>query len=151
MAVDYDWTSKKPPTYCRPHGKRIVGFINGVGLCQDCIPKGYDMVQVTDDTFQQEVLSSDIPVLVDFYADWCPPCRMAEPYIEELAGEYGDRVKFAKVNVDTSSKYAVENGVRGIPNFIVFKGGKRMTQFVGWHDKSAEEIRAALETALASN
>jgi thioredoxin 1 len=107
-------------------------------------------MQVTDETFQQEVLASTVPVLVDFYADWCAPCRAAAPTIDALAEEFAGRVKVVKVNVDDSSKNAVEQGVRGIPNFIVFKGGQRVAQFVGWHDKAADEIRAALEAALAS-
>jgi thioredoxin 1 len=108
-------------------------------------------MQVTDETFQQEVLASETPVLVDFYADWCGPCRAAAPVIEALAEEYAGKIKVVKVDVDTSSKNAVEHGVRGIPNFIVFKGGQRVAQFIGWGENRAEEIRAALETALASN
>jgi thioredoxin 1 len=108
-------------------------------------------MQVTDETFQQEVLASETPVLVDFYADWCGPCRAAAPVIEALAEEYTGKIKVVKVDVDTSSKSAVEHGVRGIPNFIVFKGGQRVAQFIGWGENRAEEIRAALETALASN
>jgi thioredoxin 1 len=108
------------------------------------------MQQVTDDTFQQEVLASEIPVLVDFHADWCNPCRAAAPAIEALAEEYAGRVKVVKVDVDKDSKHAMEHGVRGIPNFIVFKGGQRAAQFVGWHDKVVGDIRAALDAALAS-
>ena len=109
------------------------------------------MTQVTDETFQQEVLASDTPVLVDFYADWCAPCRAASPTIDAIAIEFEGKVKVVKVNVDSSSKFAVENQVRGIPNFIVFKGGKKVAQFVGWGDKVAEDIRAALTAATASN
>ena len=108
-------------------------------------------MQVTDETFQQEVLASETPVLVDFYADWCGPCKAAAPTIEALAEEFAGRVKVVKVDVDTSSKQAVAHDVRGIPNFIVFKGGQRVAQFIGWGENRAEEIRAALETALASN
>lgn len=109
------------------------------------------MIQVTDETFQQEVLSSDIPVLVDFYADWCAPCRAAAPVIAEIATEFEGKAKVVKVDVDSSSKYAMENQVRGIPNFIVFKGGQKVAQFVGWSEKSATDIRAALTAATASN
>lgn len=108
-------------------------------------------MQVTDETFQQEVLASEIPVLVDFYADWCGPCKAAAPVIEAIAEEYAGRVKVVKVDVDTSSKRAVENGVRGIPNFIVFKDGQRVAQFVGFGEAVAQQIREALNTALASN
>jgi thioredoxin 1 len=107
-------------------------------------------MQVTDETFQQEVLASEIPVLVDFYADWCGPCKAAAPVIEAIAEEYAGRVKVVKVDVDTSSKRAVENGVRGIPNFIVFKGGLRVAQFVGFGEAVAQQIREALNTVLAS-
>lgn len=106
---------------------------------------------VTDETFQQEVLASEIPVLVDFYADWCGPCRAAAPVIEAIAEEYAGKVKVVKVDVDTSPKQAVEQGVRGIPNFIVFKGGQRVAQFVGFGESVAQSIREALDTALASN
>jgi thioredoxin 1 len=108
-------------------------------------------MQVTDETFQQEVLASEIPVLVDFYADWCGPCKAAAPVIEAITEEYAGRVKVAKVDVDKDTDKAKEHGVRGIPNFIVFKGGQRVAQFIGWGENRAEEIRAALETALASN
>jgi thioredoxin len=107
------------------------------------------MTQVTDDTFQQEVLTSEIPVLVDFYADWCAPCHAAEPVIEAITEEYAGRVKVAKVEVE-GSKYAVANGVRGIPNFIVFNGGQRVAQFVGFNDTVGQSIREALDAALAS-
>jgi len=110
------------------------------------------MIQVTDATFQQEVLESPVPVLVDFYADWCAPCRAASPVIDALAEEYAGKIKVVKVNVDTDSAKAGENGVRGIPNFILFKGGQRVSQFVGWAgDQTAQSIREALEAALASN
>lgn len=107
-------------------------------------------MQVTDETFQQEVLASEVPVLVDFYADWCAPCKAAAPIIEELAKEYAGKIKVVKVNVDTDSARATEQGVRGIPNFIVFNGGQRVAQFVGWNgDVTAQSIRAALDTSLA--
>lgn len=108
-------------------------------------------MQVTDDTFQQEVYASEIPVLVDFYADWCAPCRAAAPAIDAIADEYAGRVKVVKVNVDDNRKYAGEHNVRGIPNFTVFKGGQQVAQFVGWDsDKTADAIHASLESALAS-
>ena len=109
------------------------------------------MTVVTDENFAQEVLQSEVPVLVDFYADWCGPCRAAAPAIDAIAEEFAGKAKVVKVNVDDSIKYAVENGVRGIPNFIVFKGGQRMAQFVGWSEGVADAIRTTLETALASN
>jgi thioredoxin 1 len=109
------------------------------------------MTQVTDETFQQEVLSSDLPVLVDFYADWCGPCKAAAPTIDAIATEFEGKAKVVKLNVDNNTKFAVENQVRGIPNFIIFKGGQKVAQFVGWSEKVADEIHAALTAALASN
>src|SRR5271167_2635001 len=106
---------------------------------------------VTDATFQQEVLSSPVPVLVDFYADWCQPCRSAAPVIDAIATEYEGKAKVVKVNVDTDNVNATNQGVRGIPNFIVFNGGKRVAQFVGYSDNLAQSIREALDSALASN
>jgi|SRR5208283_1732522 len=105
---------------------------------------------VTDATFQQEVLASDVPVLVDFYADWCNPCRSAAPVIDEIAAEYEGKAKVVKVNVDTDNINATEQGVRGIPNFILFKGGQRVAQFVGFSATLAASIREALDSALAS-
>jgi thioredoxin 1 len=106
---------------------------------------------VTDATFQQEVLASDVPVLVDFYADWCNPCRSAAPVIDEIATEYEGKAKVVKVNVDSDSINAAHQGVRGIPNFILFKGGQRVAQFVGFSDTLGQSIREALNQALASN
>jgi thioredoxin 1 len=80
-------------------------------------------VDISDDSFRQEVLESDQPVLVDFWAEWCGPCKMIAPVVEELAHEYDGRVKFAKVNIDFSPKTAVEYGIRGIPTLLIFKGG----------------------------
>jgi thioredoxin 1 len=107
------------------------------------------MNQITDETFQQEVGTG--VVLVDFYADWCGPCRAASPAIEQIANDYAGKAKVVKHNIDTGgSRYAVENGVRGIPNFCVFKDGVRVNQFVGWSDSVEKEIRAALDEALTS-
>jgi thioredoxin 1 len=147
----WDWRAKKPPVYCRPHGRRILGFDGGTGLCERCIPKkGDEMTQVTDETFEKEVLQSDVPVLVDFYADWCGPCQTAAPSIEAIGKDYAGRIKVVKVDVQGNPKRALEHGVRGIPNFAVFKGGQRTEQFVGWGENRAGDIRAALDAALAS-
>jgi thioredoxin 1 len=108
------------------------------------------MTQVTDETFAKEVLESSVPVLVDFYAAWCPPCRAAAPTIEALAKEYEGRVKVVKLDVDTGSENAVKQGVKGIPNFTIFKGGKQVTQFVGWADSVEKSLREALDAVSAS-
>ena len=86
---------------------------------------------VTDATFEEEVLKSPHPVLVDFWAAWCGPCRMIAPVVEELAGEYEGRIKVCKVDVDTEQKTAESYGIRSIPTLLIFKEGKVATQVVG--------------------
>jgi thioredoxin 1 len=88
-------------------------------------------VHVTDNSFEADVLNSDIPVLVDFWAPWCAPCRMVGPVVEELAGEYDGKLRVAKVNTDENPNRANELGIRGIPTLIVFKGGKEVDRVVG--------------------
>jgi thioredoxin 1 len=92
---------------------------------------GKNLVNVTDDSFQKDVLEAEIPTAVDFWATWCGPCRMIGPLFEELSNEYVGKVKFAKVNVDENPKTPSNFGVRGIPTVIMFKGGKAVDQVVG--------------------
>lgn len=90
----------------------------------------------TDANFDAEVIKSDVPVLVDFWATWCGPCRMQGPIIEELAGEMdGAKVKIGKLNVDDSGKSAQDFGVMSIPTLIIFKGGKEVERLVGVQQK----------------
>ncbi len=89
------------------------------------------VLKFTDDNFEQEVLNSDIPVLVDFYADWCGPCKMIGPVIEELAQEYEGVVKIGKINVDDNQNYSSKYRVMTIPNLIFFKNGEKVDQAVG--------------------
>ncbi|MCI0840481.1 MAG: thioredoxin, partial [Chloroflexi bacterium] len=93
-------------------------------------------IDISDDSFKQEVLDSDQPVLVDFWAEWCGPCKMIAPMVDELAHEYDGRVKFAKVNVDDNPKTAMEYGIKGIPTMLIFKNGKPVKQVVGAVAKS---------------
>lgn len=86
---------------------------------------------VTDADFTEEVLNSDLPVLVDFWADWCGPCKMVAPVVEELAADYDGRLKVMKVDVDASPLTAGNYGIRSIPTLLIFKDGKPVQQVVG--------------------
>jgi len=103
-------------------------------------------IEVTDETFEQDVLKASEPVLVDFWAEWCGPCRMIAPIVEELSEEYADRVKVCKANVDTCEKISSEYGIRSIPTLLIFKDGKVMEQIVGLTQKPgiAEKLDAVL-------
>jgi len=94
-------------------------------------------VKLTDENFEQEVLKSDIPVLVDFWAEWCVPCKMLGPIIEELADEYAGKVKICKLDVDDAPATAGQFGVQSIPTVMVFKGGEQVTQTLGAQPKDA--------------
>ena len=92
---------------------------------------------MTSENFEKEVLKSDIPVLVDFWATWCGPCRMVAPIISEIAEEYYGRVKVGKVDVDDQSALAVKYGIQSIPTVIIFKGGKIADTVIGYRPKDA--------------
>ncbi|HIK57092.1 MAG TPA: thioredoxin [Synechococcales cyanobacterium M55_K2018_004] len=91
---------------------------------------------VTDSTFKQEVLESELPVLVDFWAPWCGPCRMVAPVVDEIAEQYAGQVKVVKVNTDENPSVASQYGIRSIPTLMIFKGGQRVDMVVGAVPKS---------------
>lgn len=97
-----------------------------------------NIIEATTDTFQTEVLQSDKPVLVDFWAEWCGPCRMVAPVLDEIAGENTD-VRIVKVNVDDNQQLAFEYGVQSIPTFILFKGGEIAGRMMGAGPKATFE------------
>jgi len=91
-----------------------------------------NVMQLTDASFASEVLQSGIPVVVDFYADWCGPCKKVGPVIAELAGEYDGKVKVCKMDVDTNTERAAEFGIRSIPTVKIFKGGAEVDSKTGF-------------------
>jgi thioredoxin 1 len=97
---------------------------------------GPNTLTFSDSTFDTDVLSSDIPVLVDFWAEWCGPCRMMEPTIDGIATDYKDKVKVGKLNVDENGGTAMRYNIRGIPTLLLFKGGQIVEQRVGAVGKS---------------
>jgi thioredoxin 1 len=104
-------------------------------------------VAVTDTDFEEKVLKSKTPVLVDFWAEWCAPCRMIAPMVEELATEYDGKVVFTKVDVDVSPETSIKYGIRSIPTLLVFKNGKPVDQVIGAVPKSV--LKKRLESAIA--
>jgi len=104
---------------------------------------GADTLEFTDSNFEAEVLKADKPVLVDFWAEWCMPCRALGPTIDELASEYADRAKVGKVDTEANSQTATQYGVQAIPTILLFKGGEVVQKFVGLTPK--KDLAAALD------
>jgi thioredoxin len=111
-----------------------------------------NIVELSETTFEREVLQNSGPVLVDFYAPWCGPCRMLAPFLEQLAGEFAGRVKFAKLNVDDAPELAGRHDISGVPTLMLFRDGKNFDRVVGlaspgslkiWLEKAAEGILLA--------
>ncbi|PIQ95776.1 MAG: thioredoxin [Nitrospinae bacterium CG11_big_fil_rev_8_21_14_0_20_56_8] len=107
------------------------------------------VVNFSDAEFEQSVLQASKPVMVDFWAEWCQPCKMLAPTIDELAGEYEDRVLMGKLNVDDNPSTATQYGIRGIPTLLFFKDGKVVQQMVGV--KSKAEIKKVIEEDLLAS
>lgn len=107
---------------------------------------GADVMNVGDGDFKQQVLDSELPVLVDFWATWCAPCRTIAPYVDDLATQYKGRLKVAKVNIDDNQDTPQQYGIRSIPTLLVFKGGKVVEQIVGAVPKA--RLEAAVQKAL---
>ncbi|MGH8258725.1 MAG: thioredoxin TrxA [Steroidobacteraceae bacterium] len=107
------------------------------------------IVHTSDSTFNDDVLKSDKPVLLDFWAEWCGPCKMIAPILDELADEYRDRLKIAKLNIDENPQTPPKFGIRGIPTLILFKNGTVEAQKVGALSKS--QLSAFLESSLPAD
>jgi thioredoxin 1 len=102
---------------------------------------------LTEENYEKEVLQTPTPIVIDFYADWCNPCKMMAPAFEEVAAEYGDRVRFAKINVDESKKLAIKSKVLSIPTLLFFKGGEPVDRVTGPLD--AVQLKGRLDALLS--
>jgi thioredoxin 1 len=98
-----------------------------------------DIMEVTDENFDSEIMNSDIPAMVDFWAAWCGPCRMVAPVVEELAKDYEGKIKIAKMDVDQNRQTPAKFGIRNIPTLLLFKGGELAQTIVGAQPKSSIE------------
>ena len=89
------------------------------------------IIHISDDSFEEDVLQSDIPVLVDYWAEWCGPCKMIAPILDDVAGDYAGKLKIAKLNIDDNNQTAPQYGIRGIPTLMIFKNGTAAATKVG--------------------
>ncbi|MCG8434968.1 MAG: thioredoxin TrxA [Gammaproteobacteria bacterium] len=105
-----------------------------------------NIVATTDDAFEQDVLQSEVPVLVDYWAEWCGPCKMIAPILDEIAGDYSSKIRIVKLNIDENPQTPPKYGVRGIPTLMLFKGGNVEATKVGALSKS--QLAAFLDTNI---
>ena len=98
-----------------------------------------DIMEVSDESFDSEIINSEIPAMVDFWAEWCGPCKMVGPVVEELASEYEGKIKIAKMDVDQNRQTPAKYGIRNIPSLLLFKGGELVNTIVGAQPKSSIE------------
>jgi thioredoxin 1 len=154
LLVAYSNNGMKPVLDTWLDGLRVPGRGHR-GSAGDNYPGGIDLahpIPVSDQDFQQTVLSSPTPVLVDFWAEWCGPCHMIAPIIEQVAEEYADRLKVVKLDVDANARTAMRYQVQSIPTLIIFKDGREAKRLIGYMPKQrlTEEIKRVLEqTATA--
>ena len=105
------------------------------------------MLEITKDNFEKEVLKGKLPVLVDFWAPWCGPCRIVGPVLEKISSEYSHKLIFSKLNVDDSQEIAAKHDVRGIPCMIVFKNGQEVDRIIGSYPEA--QLRSKIDLILA--
>ena len=106
------------------------------------------VIDLSDQSFDQEVLKSDVPVLVDFWAEWCQPCKMVRPLVHELADEYAGKIKVAEMDVDANPQVPGQYGVMSIPTIMIFKGGKPQSTMIGVQAK--DTFKGNIDSALSS-
>ncbi|MBN1764171.1 MAG: thioredoxin [Sedimentisphaerales bacterium] len=107
-----------------------------------------NLVEITDANFEEEVINSDLPVLVDFWAEWCGPCRLISPIVEELATEYQGKVKVGKVNVDEDKNTAVKYQIMNIPTIIIFNKGEIVEKKIGMSSSFKKDLKAVLDNVI---
>jgi thioredoxin 1 len=112
------------------------------------MPETSTLSSVQDSDFQQVVLESEKPVVVDFWAPWCGPCRMVSPLVEELSHEYGEQMLFVKMNTDENEETMINYGVTSIPTLIVFSGGRELNRIVGFAPK--DQLKRQIERSLSA-
>jgi len=105
--------------------------------------------EVTDQTFEQDVLKSDVPVLVDFWAEWCTPCKALAPTVDKVAQEYDGKIRVVKLNIDNSNQTPMKYGIKGIPTLLLFRGGNEVDRAVGNQPK--ERITQMLDRAIGAS